>query len=137
MTRMNAFIDQMRKKRTPDNKNYGEFILLDRTRYDISDDLTILGCTLWSHIPPAASEVLFRKLNDFRRIREWSVEAHNSAHSTDAEWLDHECAKIKAEEPGRRVVIFTHHAPAVQGTSAPEHQSSPMNSGFATDMTTR
>jgi hypothetical protein len=134
--RMISFADEMQKKRSFDSSQ-GEFILLDQTRYDLTDDVTVLGCTLWSHIPPTASEVVGRHLNDFRKICQWSVESHNSAHSADAAWLDRECAKIKAEEPGRRVVIFTHHAPAIYGTSAPAHQNSVVSSGFATDMTVR
>jgi hypothetical protein len=133
---MKLFADEMHKQRILDNSQ-GEFIFLDRTRYDLTDDVTILGCTLWSHIPPTASEVVRRRLNDFKRIDQWSVERHNLAHFTDADWLDSECAKIKAEEPGRRIVIFTHYAPAIQGTSAPAHQNSPVNSAFATDMTVR
>jgi predicted phosphodiesterase len=134
--RINLFADQMRQQRSLDNSK-GEFIFLDRTRYDLTDDITILGCTLWSHIPPTASDALRCRLNDFKRISQWSVESHNSAHFTDANWLDSECSKIKAEEPDRRVVIFTHYAPVIHGTSAPEHQSSLTNSAFATDMTAR
>jgi hypothetical protein len=119
------------------NKSQGQFIFLDCTRYDLSDHITILGCTLWSHIPPTASEMVGRYLNDFRKIHQWSVEEHNLAHFAHAQWLDRECAKIKSEEPKRQIVIFTHYAPTIQGTIAPKHVNSIINSGFATDMTTR
>jgi len=134
--RVTLFADQMQKQRSSDHTQ-GEFIFLDQTRYDLTDDVTILGCTLWSHIPQTASEIVGRSLKDFKTIHQWSIESHNSAHTADAAWLDRECAKIRAEEPGRRIVIFTHHAPAVYGTSPPEHQNSPISSGFATDMTVR
>jgi hypothetical protein len=136
---MNLFVEQTQKQRDLDSPQ-GEFILLDQTRYDLNADITILGCTLWSHIPPAASEEVGRRLNDFRRIHQWSVERHNAAHASDVAWLDSECAKIRAAEPGRRVVVLTHHAPAVSGTSAPQHEgstSSSLRTAFATDMSGR
>jgi hypothetical protein len=126
----------MQKQRAIDN-SFGEFIFLDRTRYDLTDDVTILGCTLWSHIPLSVSETVGSRVNDFKRIQEWSVERHNAIHGAEAEWLDDTCAEIRATEPQRRIVIFTHHAPLVRGTSDPKHQGGEANSAFATDMSIR
>jgi len=132
--RIKAFADNMEINRSSDDSR-GQFILLDRTRYDLTDEVTILGCTLWSYIPPTACEMV-NCLNDFKRINGWSIECHNSAHALESEWLDREYAKINAEEPGRRVVIFTHHAPTLQAI-APEYRNSLTNHAYATDMTTR
>jgi len=135
---MKLFTDEIKKERDSGN-SLGEFILLDQTRVDLDANITILGCTLWSHIPGAASEEVGLRLNDFRRIRRWTIETHNAAHMADATWLDRECAKIRAEEPDRRIAVLTHHAPAMSGTSAPHHEKEPSNirTAFATDMTSR
>ncbi|TDL22739.1 hypothetical protein BD410DRAFT_788042 [Rickenella mellea] len=137
---MTAFAAKMQHKRLSTKKGsaLGEFIVLDQTRYDLTPNITILGCTLWSHIPPGAADTVRLLLNDFKRITgNWNVETHNAAHLSDAEWLDAQCALIKNEEPGRRVVIFTHHAPMIEGTSKPAHSHSDLNTAFATDMTGR
>ena len=43
-------------------------------------------------------------------------------------------ADIAREEPHRRVVVMTHHAPTVEGTSDPKYAGGPTNSAFATEM---
>ena len=135
MAKMKGFAGEIMQQRDTD-KSIGEFILLDRTRVDLDATVTILGCTLWSHIPSAASEEVERRINDFKRIRQWTVKTHNAAHMADATWLDRECAKIRAEEPDRRIIVLTHYAPAISGTSSPRHgnQSSNIRTAFATDM---
>jgi hypothetical protein len=135
MARMKGFSSEIRRQRDMD-KSIGEFILLDQTRVDLDATITILGCTLWSHIPSAASEEVECRIKDFKRIRQWTVKTHNAAHMGDATWLDRECAKIRVEEPDRRILVLTHYAPATSGTSSPWHgnQSSNIRTAFATDM---
>jgi hypothetical protein len=117
------------------NPAVGEFIFLNRTRYDLTAEVTILGCTLWTDVPPAAREVVGRALNDFRQVNDWTLEKHLAAHAQDVEWLGQQCEEIRTKEPRRRIVILTHHAPTFEGTSKPEHKGSPVASGFATEMT--
>lgn len=125
----------MRAQRLDDDVgNVGEFIFLDRTRYDLTATLTILGCPLWSSIPPSTAPYVSRGLNDFVQVENWTVDDYNSAHDGDVQWLNSQCAQIKRHEPGRRVVIFTHHAPVVGPTSSPVHKGSPIGAGFATEM---
>ena len=135
---MKLFANEIKRQRDSD-KSLGEFVLLDQTRVDLDATITVLGCTLWSHISSTASEEVALRLNDFTRIRQWTVETYNAAHIADANWLDEQCAKIRTEEPDRRIIILTHHAPAMSGTSAPRHENQPtaINTAFATDMSTR
>lgn len=124
----------MRAQRLSD-PTLGTFILLDRDRYDLTDNLTILGCTLWSDVPLASMEVVRQGLHDFSRVQNWTVEHYNSSHTQDLDWLTNECAKIRAQEPHRRVVVFTHHAPTRNGTSSPKYRDSPILPAFATELT--
>jgi len=133
---MKSFAANMQEKRLAD-QSLGEFIFLNQTRYDLNDNVTILGCTLWSNVPSSASHEVSLRLNDFRKIKSWTTETHNAAHIADAEWLDRECAKLRNEQPERRIIILTHHAPAIQGTSAPQYQGGSVNTAFATDMSLR
>jgi hypothetical protein len=134
--------------------------------HGIGDDddginVTILGCTLHSHVPPEAREVVRQKVNDFRRIADWTVDDHVAEHARDVAWLRHELlaisgaqcpaaadvavdastpedrqAKLQAgrRRAGRRVIVVTHHAPMVRGTSHPQHVGSPWSSAFATPL---
>jgi hypothetical protein len=90
----------------------GKFILLDQTRYDISPKLTVLGCTLFSHITPAQTSTASRFVTDFHAISSWSISQHNAAHASDLTWLNAQVAKIEDEEPEREIVVFTHHCPS-------------------------
>jgi hypothetical protein len=114
----------------------GTFIFLDQTRYDLTEHVTILGCTLWSSIPPASLDAVSRGLNDFHRVQNWTVEEFNKAHAADVDWLTNECAMIRSQEPHRRVVVLTHHAPTRHGTCAPKYVDSPVTPAFATELTT-
>jgi hypothetical protein len=59
--------------------------VLNRTRVDVSDTITVLGCTLQSVIPPESRAVFKSKVNDFKKIKDWSVDDHNAEHLLDLE----------------------------------------------------
>lgn len=124
-------IDQ-RAEREP-GSHLGQFVFLDRTRYDISDDVTVLGCTLYSHVPSENAERVSFGLNDFYQVDDWTVEKHNAAHATDLAWLNAQFATI---EPGRKIVVLTHHSPVTRDARAvdPAHAGNAISSGFATDL---
>ncbi|RDB21730.1 hypothetical protein Hypma_010882 [Hypsizygus marmoreus] len=75
------------------NSAKGEFILLNRTRYDISPSLTILGCTLWSALNPEDLEILSWSLTDFKRVYSFTPDAYKSVHEADLAWLTASIAK--------------------------------------------
>lgn len=119
-------------------------------RFDVPDsDITILGCSLWSHVPDDAQDAVRIKVNDFNKIKDWSVEGHNSAHQSDLVWLRAEMGAMRHEQntaavdgsqthenkPKKRsIIIITHHAPCKGGTSEPRLASNPWNSAFGTDL---
>ncbi|KAH8649904.1 putative calcineurin-like phosphoesterase [Xylariales sp. PMI_506] len=113
-------------------------VLLHRTRWDDPDSpLTVLGCTLWSAIAENAREAIGLAVSDFSRIDGWSIDKHNAAHGEDAAWLREQVQAITSRELGtaeRRLLVATHHAPCLQGTSAPAHANSRLTSAFATEL---
>lgn len=111
----------------------GKLTLLYRTRVDLSEDVTLLGCTLHSYIPQDAREEVQRRVADFRHIDEWTVDSHNEQHARDVSWLKEQLDTLSTSEPGRKVIIATHHAPLVVGTSDPVHKG-PLNTAFATNV---
>ena len=116
--------------------NQGSLILLDKGRFDVADDLTILGCTLHSHIDAKHEEQVSFGLNDFYYINGgWDVVKHRQAHEEDLAWLNDQVTSLAREAPQRRVAIFTHHSPCVASdTVDPKHATSPLSSAFATDL---
>jgi predicted phosphodiesterase len=117
----------------------GRVTLLHRTRYDddvLCPGVSILGCTLWSAVPETAKEAVTARVKDFQKISGWTTETHNGAHREDLSWLRQELEKL-AGQPGqarRKVLVVTHHAPCIDGTSSPKDTGNTWTSAFATDI---
>ena len=114
----------------------GKVLLLQQARWDDPDSkLTILGCTLWSSVPEASQDSVRLRVSDFQQISGWTIEKHNQLHAEDADWLREQVRQCNGQ-PGneRDIVIATHHAPCLKGTSSPEHDASPVSSAFATEL---
>ncbi|BCR99552.1 uncharacterized protein AKAW2_41235S [Aspergillus luchuensis] len=120
----------------------GRLIILHQKRYDVpGSDISILGCTLWSKVPKESSDIVQSKVKDFQEIAEWSVDDHNACHDSDYAWLMKEIHPIQQENEtaGKRsrqrsILVVTHHAPSLQGTSSPKHAQSPWSVAFGTDI---
>ncbi|KAG5333670.1 hypothetical protein C0989_005053, partial [Termitomyces sp. Mn162] len=117
------------------DSSLGKFIHLNRTRYDVTTNLTIVGCTLWSSLNADDLDILTWSLTDFRRIDSFSPETYSALHNADVQWLNHTVASIAKDEPQRQIVVFTHHAPTKDGTGDPKFDDGPTNSAFATELT--
>ncbi|KAM5486563.1 hypothetical protein MaudMau93_004905 [Microsporum audouinii] len=113
----------------------GRLVIMNQRRVDI-EDITLLGCTLHSHVPTESEQIVRHKINDFRRIMDWSVASHNAEHAQDVKWLTDEINSIRSTESGlkRKIVVITHHAPSTKGTSRPSDESNPWSSAFGTDL---
>ena len=106
--------------------------VLYRKRIDVSDEVTLLGCTLNTQISREAHDIVQAKVADFRKIQDWTIQQHNREHTLDLEWLRGEATSIQANEPKRRILIATHHAPSLKSTMSPLLENEPSRSAFAT-----
>lgn len=98
-----------------------KFAFLDQTRFYISDRITILGCTLFSHVPLHQEFAVESRLVDFRDILRWDVDEHNAAHESDLNWLNDQVGRMVVDEPHRRIVVFHTTAPArIRGVGIPD-----------------
>ncbi|KAL6238962.1 hypothetical protein BDW75DRAFT_227542 [Aspergillus navahoensis] len=133
-SRVRQFSEDVSQRRAQET-GLGTFVFLDQTRYDISDNVTVLGCTLYSRVPEAQAENVSYHLNDFYDISDWTVEAHSEAHEADRKWLNEQISQISASKPHQKIVVFTHHSPTVvPEASDPAHVNSPISSAFSTDL---
>ncbi|KAK3295272.1 Metallo-dependent phosphatase-like protein [Chaetomium fimeti] len=113
----------------------GRLVLLHRARWDDPDsDLTIVGCTVWSAIPEAARGIVETKVNDFKKIDQWTAQQHNAIHQEEVAWLREQVQQTTTSGPKRRLLIATHHAPCIEGTARPDQVHNPWSSAFATDL---
>ncbi|KAL2351366.1 hypothetical protein BJ546DRAFT_1029608 [Cryomyces antarcticus] len=113
----------------------GKLTVLNRKRVDIpGSDVALLGCTLHSFVPRESRAIVNAKMLDFRVIGDWSLREHNKEHLQDVEWLRGQVASIASNEPRRRIMIATHHAPSHINTYNAAHRSSPWGSAFATGL---
>lgn len=109
---------------------HGKLVFLNRGRSDIPDsDITVLGCTLHSHIKPDYT----RLTNDFEQIRDWRVRDHNADHEVDRTWLRGTLASFATTAPGRKVVVATHYAPSCEGTAHPAYEGYELSQYFCSD----
>ncbi|ROV94747.1 hypothetical protein VMCG_08897 [Cytospora schulzeri] len=115
----------------------GKVVLLHRNQWDDPEpgsNLTILGCTLWSHVPDHAREIVTYKVNDFKKIEGWSLEKHLEQHEIDRRWIHDRVQELTTTAPERHMLVVTHHAPAMKGTSAPRNEDNPWSSAYSTDI---
>ncbi|PYH31744.1 uncharacterized protein BO87DRAFT_408703 [Aspergillus neoniger CBS 115656] len=91
----------------------GRLIVLHQKRYDVPGS---------NVIPQELADIVQSKVKDFQRIADWSVDDHNARHDSD-----YSCRQ-------RSILVVTHHAPSLQGTSSPRHAQSPWSVAFGTDI---
>jgi hypothetical protein len=118
----------------------GEFVVLDRTRYDIptlakdgDPGLAILGSTLFSRVPSESRRVVSGGIQDFYMIGNWTVEEHSSRFEEELAWLNTQVEALSKED--RNIAIFTHYSPTTDDRAIdPKYYNSERQSGFATDL---
>lgn len=130
---------RLKERETMLNEEYGfRFYFLNRRRVDINEKTTVLGCTLWSHVPAHHARDVAENVKDFSEngIRDRTLEHHNGDHQKDLTWLNGQVKTLEREESEREVIILTHHSPTTDPRAndkrfPPERA---LNSGFRTDL---
>ena len=93
-----------------------KLIVLKNQRYDMMRygyNVSILGCVLWTHILDSQSET-------DGRIYSNSKKAHNARNEKSLSWIKDQVKAIRREDLKRRILVLTHHAPTVRGSSRPD-----------------
>lgn len=111
--------------------------LLHRERWDDPESsLTVLGCTLWSALPPESRETVALMVSDFKKINGWTTEKHHQIHEEEVAWPRGQLRSLEvgAKHNPRRILVATHHAPCVNGTSRPEQAANSWSPAFVTEL---
>ncbi len=98
--------------------------------YSGNRPIVIIGTTLWSHIPPEHYTTIAGYLNDYRQIENFTTITSSQLFEKNYQWL---LAHIKHLSPSHQIVVVTHHAPLLTGTSNPKYEGKVTNYGFASD----
>lgn len=121
------------------DQRLGRFVVLDRGAFKLPTDdgqhIVLLGCSLFSHIPPHREMAVEMGLQDFYQTTSWTVHTHNEAHGRDLAWLNDQVRQLEHADEDIKIAILTHWNPTTEPRSTdPKHLASPIMSGFATDL---
>ncbi len=93
----------------------GSLQFMERDKVELpQDNITVLGCTLWSNLQAAK-----RRAPD-TSIQDNSAQAHNTRFRRDLDWLKDEAKIVRAENPNHCILIITHYPPTIVGSNKPE-----------------
>jgi len=116
---------------------------LDRTSVSFKN-VQILGCTLWSFIPPESEPMVKNYMNDYRaifrtpdKLEKVDIAYLNEVHRSEVQWLRTELERTSNASPSPSpTLIMTHHLPSFQ-LIHPKYtygDMKKMNCAFATDL---
>jgi len=115
-------------------------VFMDRTSVVELDHYRIIGATLWSEVGEKSVEAVSKGLSDYTAIsildngkkRKITTDDTNSWHREDLEYIKEQINIAKQQN--QVAIVLTHHAPLLKGTSSEEHENTPIQPAFATDL---
>lgn len=129
---LQVFEEDVRK-----DSSLGEFVLLNRRAYQVPDtNVVILGCSLFSLVPPENEADVSVGLNDFYHTGVgWDVPAHNEAHRRDLAWLNAQADELAPRGDVGRIAVLSHWSPSTDARAVdPRHAGSRIAPAFSTDL---
>lgn len=98
----------------------------------VVDDVSFHGATLWTDVNknnPISANVIQRGMNDYTKIKNWSVAEQLKVFNEDFAWIK---SSVEANKEGKNVVI-THHHPSM--LSIPDrYRGDELSYGYASDL---
>ncbi|KAJ5035542.1 uncharacterized protein L3040_008008 [Drepanopeziza brunnea f. sp. 'multigermtubi'] len=109
---------QMRRFATQ-GRMRGRLVVLqnEHALLDADVNISVLGCVLWSRLrrdQPSAGEAGRPGLVGFTQARQ------NERFEESLQWIRDEVARIRREDPQRRILVLTHYAPTVRYSNRPD-----------------
>jgi predicted phosphodiesterase len=106
---------------------------LQQDTYLLEDKYTIIGCTLWTDIPPEMDGEVIQCLNDFSQITNDDGSAFRPINmrqlfQTHVKWLD--AAITSANDNQKTPIVITHHLPSPTLTDH-RYKEHPLNCCFS------
>lgn len=121
--------------------SHNNLIFLEKTSWVCPEEqVRICGTTLWSYIPEQLEKQAMLAMNDYHVCKIKDVNGIRNFTTKDTvKWFNESLNWIKselkqAEQLNQTVVMLTHHAPLVSGTSHPRYDGNWLNCAFATNL---
>ena len=111
---------------------FSNVTFLNKSYYDITPTVRIIGTTLWSHIPDKNKQKINFFIQDYSNIKNFTIDINNNKHEEDTIWIAEQI--LHARESNKTLVVITHHAPLITNTSHPKYSENCLNSAFSTDL---
>jgi hypothetical protein len=92
-------------------------------------DLVLIMSTLWSNIPAEHHVEVSQYIPDYSKIENFTPDRSNSLHKDACQKIKQACRQHSTSE----IVIFTHHAPLMSGTSDSKFNQTNGKHAFATN----
>lgn len=106
-------------------------IPLENQVFPLTDDTVIIGSVLWSDINNKAKEPISKYLNDYRQIKNFTVDYQNELHRDSVKFIEESCKLYK----DKTKIVVTHHAPMDGEYTIPlKYRGEIFNAAFATDL---
>lgn len=100
-----------------------------------SEEIIVIGSTLWSEIPPEHTQEVLYSISDYGRIENFNVSVQNELFNANKNWLRENIQKYRLAFPEFKIIVVTHHAPVLEVTSAEQYRDKSTNCAFASDCT--
>jgi Icc-related predicted phosphoesterase len=97
--------------------------------YPLSDNINMVGATLWTKLDPIGFEDYRNALVDARFIKGITHKKYDDAHEWAKEFID----DISTIQGSRLSVVVTHHSPSMKSCN-PKYQNSGMNHFFHNEL---
>ena len=78
----------------------------------LSEEIVLLGTTLWTPDPEIDEYAVFSIMNDFRMIPNWTLNDVRREYKLQSNWLRERVKHYKAL--GKKVIVMTHHNPRIE-----------------------
>lgn len=107
---------------------------LNRNTHQLTDDIVILGTTLWSFIPPNDRHIVNFCMNDYRNIYGTNTslvapEDTVKLHTENVKWLEEQLVTYQ----NKTIIVLTHHLPSFKLINV-KYINEPTNSAFASSL---
>jgi hypothetical protein len=93
----------------------------------------IIATTLWSHVDVAHEGDVVQSINDYKLIEGFDVKTSNAMHLRARQFLASSIQGFKNDDPNCVIVVVTHHAPLLKGTSSSTYENATTNVAFCSD----
>lgn len=94
----------------------------------VIDGITIVGDTLWTHVPEYDEDIVSCGMNDYAKIENFTVEDSNKLHKDGVHFIK----SITDSQP--KCLVVTHHVPDLDIATSPSGGHMDLSSAFGTSI---